>query len=832
MVTVVTARQVLTLAPTRRAAVRRAFVVMSLFSVGCATVLSLSAGLDPAIAQSFTFNPRAPAPPKVTHNKADDGKMLVQANEMDYDNVHSQVSAVGNVQIFYNGSTLEADRVIYDQKTKRLHAEGNVRLTDADGKVTTATILDLSDDYRDGFIDSLRVDSADQTRVAATRAERTEGNFTVFQSGVYTACAPCRDDPKKPPLWQVKAARIIHDQGEKLLYFENARLEFFGVPLAYVPYFYMPDPSVKKKTGFLIPWVMSSSKFGYGLEVPYYWAIAPDYDATIMPRYTTRQGLFLQGEFRQRLVDGSYQIRAYGIDQQDKNAFLRNDGTATPGFRNFRGAIETSGQFSLNERWTWGWDGTLVSDKTFFQDYSVGPYKNFAAVFASPTLEATSDLYLTGVGNRSFFDARTIYYYGLSEADNQKEIPIIHPVIDYNNVINRNIFGGEVSYKANFTSLSRDAASFDAISTNAVNLGLCMPTTADPTVKIPANCLLRGVPGTYTRLSAQADWRRTFIDPFGQVWTPFASLRGDVANADISNQPGVANYLATGDTSIARVMPTIGLEYKYPFISVQPWGTQTVTPIAQVIARPNEPSAGRLPNEDAQSLTFDDTNLFRVDKFSGWDRIEGGGRANVGVEATTQFNRGGFVNMLFGQSYQLFGLNSFAVADATNTGIASGLQTARSDYVGRVSYQPSSRLQFTARTRLDEQSLDMKRLELETRANFDRWSVSFLYGNYAPQPELGFLNRREGFLSSASLKFAPNWVLSGGLRYDLHANSIDQTIFGAGYVDDCFVLALNYITDYTVSGNVTADHRIMFQLGLRTIGNTAVGETVGAFGSH
>ena len=130
-------------------------------------------------------------------------------------------------------------------------------------------------------------------------------------------------------------------------------------------------------------------------------------------------------------------------------------------------------------------------------------------------------------------------------------------------------------------------------------------------------------------------------------------------------------------------MPTVGLEYRYPFINVQPWGTTTIEPIAQVIARPNEPYAGKLPNEDAQSMTFDTTNLFSVDKFSGYDRVEGGGRANVGVQTTTQFDRGGSVNALFGQSYQLFGLNSFAVHDMTNTALDCGLDKPVSDYVGQ-----------------------------------------------------------------------------------------------------------------------------------------------------
>jgi LPS-assembly protein len=350
-------------------------------------------------------------------------------------------------------------------------------------------------------------------------------------------------------------------------------------------------------------------------------------------------------------------------------------------------------------------------------------------------------------------------------------------------------------------------------------------------VKTQANCLLRGVPGAYTRLSGEVDWRRSFTDSAGQILTPFASVRADLIDAEIYNQPGVANYTPTGNTQVARIMPTLGLEYRYPFINVQPWGTTTVEPIAQVIVRPNETHAGSLPNEDAQSLTFDDTNLFRVDKFSGWDREEGGGRANAGIQATTQFDHGGSINVLFGQSYQLFGLNSYAVSDLTNTGINSGLETARSDYVGRFAYQPNSIYTFTTRVRLDEATTQIKRFETEARANFNRWSVSLLYGNYAAQPELGFLTRREGLLGTASFKVASNWLVSGGLRYDLANQKISQYIIGAGYVDDCFILALNYVTDYdyTTIGNLTpvTDHRVMLQIGLRTLGGTSLSQSVG-----
>ena len=769
------------------------------------------AALTPANGQGLTYNqPHArPKPPPAPN----DGQMLVQAVEVDYDYNNSRVSAVGNVQMFYNGTSVEADKVIYDQKTKRLHAEGNIRMTDADGKITYANALDLSDDYRDGFVDSLRVDTEDQTRMAATRADRSKGNYTVFENGVYTACAPCKDDPKKPPLWQVKGARIIHDQNEKMLYFENAQLEFFGVPMAYLPYFSTPDPTVKRKSGFLMATPSQSAVYGYAVDIPYYWAIAPDMDATFTPRITSRQGVLLQGEFRQRLQDGAYQVRAYGIDQLDPNAF-----GGQPGNRQFRGGVDTKGQFAINDKWVWGWDGVMLTDATFFSDYRLSQYRDAYSSFLSLPTEALSQLYLTGVGSRSFFDARTMYF--LSFSGNQQQVPVVHPVVDYSNVINRPIFGGEVSYKTNFTSLTRNDAVFDPITTVANTTGLCTMASADPLARIPTQCLLRGAPGTYTRLTAEAQWRRSFIDPFGQIFTPFAILRADAIDARIANQPGVANFLPVGDTTALRVMPTIGLEYRYPFINVQPWGTTTIEPIAQIIIRPNETYAGKLPNEDAQSLVFDASNLFSVDKFSGYDRVEGGGRANVGVQATTQFDRGGSVNVLFGQSYQLFGMNSFAVQDSINTGVDSGLARQKSDYVARVNYSPNRTYTFSVRGRLDQQTLNVQRFEAEAKANFDRWSVSMIYGNYAPQADLGYLTRREGLLGSASVKVAANWVVTGAARWDLQANQINQYVIGAGYVDDCFVLAANYVTSFSYANAGAAPvlgHAYMFQLGLRTL---------------
>ena len=272
-------------------------------------------------------------------------------------------------------------------------------------------------------------------------------------------------------------------------------------------------------------------------------------------------------------------------------------------------------------------------------------------------------------------------------------------------------------------------------------------------------------------------------------------------------------------------MPTVGLEYRYPFINVQPWGTTTIEPIAQVIVRPNETYAGKLPNEDAQSMVFDASNLFSVDKFSGYDRVEGGGRANVGVQATTQFDRGGSINVLFGQSYQLFGLNSFAVArpDQHRRSIPACRTRAPTMSAASTIRRTGPTRSACARASTRRRS-NVNRFEAEGRASFDRWSVSLMYGNYAAQPELGYLTRREGMLGTASVKVAANWVVSGAARWDLEANKLNQYIVGAGYVDDCFVLAANYVTSYTYSAGTTPpvlSHAFMLQIGLRTIANSA-----------
>ncbi len=235
-----------------------------------------------------------------------------------------------------------------------------------------------------------------------------------------------------------------------------------------------------------------------------------------------------------------------------------------------------------------------MTDTQFLFDYQLSQFTgSFDPFRTGVAAEGVSQLYLTGAGERSYFDIRTIYYYGFSELDNQKQIPIIHPVLDYSNVLPQPVFDGELSYKFNLTSLTRQDAEFNAITQGAADQNLCVSN--NPAVLTPNNCLLRGIAGTYTRASGDVDWRRTLYTNNGQVITPFIRVRGDVASLEAQNAPGMSNYINTGQSEPARFMPAAGVEYRYPFVDVESWGTQTVEPIAQLILRPNETEIGKFP---------------------------------------------------------------------------------------------------------------------------------------------------------------------------------------------------------------------------------------------
>lgn len=823
---------------------------MSLGSVARIAILSmLGATLLPAagVHAQQTLNERFAA--AGTRNEGD--TLVVDASEIVYDNDRNTVSAVGNVSLYYQGRSLQADRVTYDRNTSRVLAEGNAQLRETDGTVASGDRFELTDDFRDGFIDSLHVETSENTRFSAPRAERSAGETTTFTRGTYTACEPCAKNPERPPLWQVKAARIIHNNSEQMIYYEDATIEFFGVPLAYIPYFSTPDPTVRRKTGLLTPRYTYSSATGFGVSTPFFWALAPDYDLTLTPSFLTKQGVLGQAEWRQRFLSGSYIIRAAGIFQQDESVFLESP--FGPRDRDFRGSIESAGRFDINRNWHWGWDVALVSDKWFLENYNVRSESLTNTFFK----ESTSTAYLLGRTDRAFFDLRGYYFKTLGQDDWQKQQPVVAPTLDYNRRFQGpGRLGGELELDLNLTNLFREAAQYQAVpgyDTRTFPDGTPFETCA---VFEPDRCLVRGIGGRYTRISTSLNWRRSFVDPLGQVWQPFAGVRVDgfarSLNATRFQNDQISNFLNVNgnDTITSRVTPTVGIEYRYPFVASSPkWGTHTIEPIAQIVARPNETRIGQLPNEDAQSLVFDTTNLFAWDKFGGYDRAEGGVRANVGLKYTVQTDSGAYGQAMFGQSFHIGGRNSYRQYDISGAGQDSGLENSRSDYVASLQVVPRQGLSFLGNARFDESDFSVERLDAQANASFGRFNAGLVFARYEAQPSLGYPYRRTGLGPNASLKITDNFSVRGSVLFDLDRGLEERYKYRAGlvdtytksntwnaanmslgmtYQDECVVFDVVYTSSMKdkSSGTKRSDSAIMVRLELRTLGEVSFSQDV------
>ncbi|MGL4728755.1 MAG: LPS-assembly protein LptD, partial [Bosea sp. (in: a-proteobacteria)] len=449
---------------------------------------------------------------------------------------------------------------------------------------------------------------------------------------------------------------------------------------------------------------------------------------------------------------------------------------------------------------------------------------------------------------------RTLYY-----TDWQKQQPIVHPVLDYDKRhTGPGWLGGEVTVNANVTSLSRDAAAFQQIPRNGTYLfsypnGVLYDTCA---VFRRGSCILRGLGGQYNRATVEVAWRRNIIDGFGQVWTPYASLRGDgvFAEMDTTNYQNAqqVNFANANGDNYGRALPTVGLTYRYPFVANTGWGTHIIEPIGQIAARPNESRVRTTFNEDAQSLVFDDTNLFAFNKFSGYDRTEGGVRANVGMQYTGHFGKNAYANAMFGQSYHLAGTNSFNLGDMANTGRNSGLERDKSDYVAAAQFSPGSGWLFSAKGRFDQQDFANKRAEVSGSYSREGWSTTATYARYERQPELGFDRRREGLFVSQSLEVVKGWTVRSSVLFDMDKYLLDRETFATNYInwvnypgilaqparpksdllyptsialglqyrDECTIFDVNYTRSRAdrFNGGKQDGHTLLFRLELRTLG--------------
>jgi LPS-assembly protein len=753
-------------------------LLRALVCLATATVMSLLL-LPPAAAQDPSLTISTPTPkafpkkpggilgPKPNIDRAQ--PLYMQADQLLYDTRNNRVIAQGNVEIYYNNYVLTADQVVYDQNVNKLIAEGNAQLKDPNGGITRADRFEALDDFRDAFIQSLSVVTADETRIAAERASRREGNTTEYERGRFT---PCKNDPGVPPLWCISAARIVHDQRAASITYQDAQFELFGVPILYTPYFQHPDPTVKHRSGFLMPSFSNSTTLGFSVELPYYFALAPNYDFTFHPKYFSKFGTLWQGDFRHRLASGQYTVKIAAIDQGDEATALSvND----PGWR---GSVETRGQFSLSSWWRFGWDITAESDESF---------RRFYKLDSMLQTDRVNTVYLQGMSERNYFAAKFYQFGGLLLTDTPYANSWVHPVIDYNYIVGTPVLGGELSFTGHARSMTRS----DSTDTS--------------------------------RLVMEANWRRKMIDPIGQVFTPFAHASGDVYSYTDARDPVTLQPIP--DNTVLRGVAAAGVLYSYPFVAHTASASHVFEPTAQIIARQNRVNQQRLPDEDAKSLVFDDTLLFDIDKFSGYDRYETGTRANVGLQYTLQTMTGIYGRAVFGQSFHLAGENAFInpgldAAGNYNFSPTSGLETSRSDYVAGLYISPLTNLSFITQSRFDERDWTLRRNDTIVSGGYGPLSGSVAYSFTHFDPVVSQIDNQQELIPSVALRLTNHWTLSGTMRYDIDGRFRIQDVIGLRYADECFVLTASYIETFVENQalDLRPDRTVMVRFALKHLG--------------
>lgn len=684
-------------------------------------------GLAAALAAIFVIFAQ-PARAQISVDELDDTPALISADQVTFDEKLNIVTASGNVEISQGDRIVKADAVSYNMNTNVVSATGNVALLEPTGEVLFAEYVELTQDLREGFIRDIRVLLSDRSRLAAANGQRSGGNRTVLNRAIFSPCNLCKDDPTKAPLWQLKANKVIHDQAEQEIRYYDARMEIFGIPVAYTPYLSHPDPTVKKKSGFLAPTFRESDTLGFSAQVPYFWNIAPNQDLTFAPIITSEQGPVAAGEYRHLFTNGFLDISGSATiaDREDRNNEIEEE--------RFRGHIDAEGRFDIDDTWRWGFDVRRSSDDTYQRVYDFGSDRTL-----------TSRAFVEGFRGRNYAAVNSFAFQGLRESDNNDESPIILPLADYN-------FVSE-------------------------------PLVADSVVRLDANLLALTRPEgrDSRRASLVGGWDLPFTSPLGDSYKFTAQVQADGywVNGVDPDSDNVNPSGSTFDGFTGRVFPQLAAEWRYPWIQNNESFSQVIEPIVQVIAAPNGSNPGEIPNEDSRDFEFDDTNIFSLNRFAGLDRVDSGSRVNYGFKWSL-FQGVGSSEAFIGQSYAFKENDDFS----ENSGLADHF----SDFVGRVRINPIDEIDLLYRFRVDDEDFEARRNELSLTVGppLLRLGVNYLF--LGDTSEVDEFDDREEVTVTVSSQLSQYWSAFASHRRDIEEENSLETRIGLTYQDECFLI--------------------------------------------
>jgi LPS-assembly protein len=540
----------------------------------------------PSVSAQPTTGQQREAPDKRT-------PVRFSADEVTYDKQLGIITLRGKVQLFQGERILTADTVTYNQTNDLATANGNVVLMEPTGEVVFSTHMELTKDLKEGMLNDIRMLLADNSRFAANGGS-LRGTRTYLNQAVFSPCELCAKDPSRPPLWQIKAAKVMHDSQTKDIYFRDMTLELWGIPVFYTPYFSAPDPTVKRRTGVLPPEFALSSHFGASITLPYYWAISDSEDFTIAPRITTKGGQGLDLEYRRRFDSGSIDLLGSGI--YDPNNNVAGD---------FRGHIDGKGRFEINDSWRAGFDAERTTDKTYLREYG----------FKQPPAYLQSDVFVEGFSARSYASANAYLFQQLRNDLHDRQTPVVAPLFQGQLVGDPDRWGGHYTLDARMANIMREEGTDS------------------------------------TKLSVRAAWTLPYIGGWGDVWKFTTSLQGDIYDVHNGIDPNDPTRKFTGVTG--RILPQASLEWRWPLVSRSADNSyKLIEPIVVASVAPSLGRQWRIPNEESADIVFDETNLLNPNRFVGTDRLEGGQRITYGARFGLFSANGDATTLFLGQSFR------------------------------------------------------------------------------------------------------------------------------------------------------------------------------------
>ncbi len=694
-----------------------------------------------------------------------DKETLITATTMASDQTTGIITATGHVEISRSNYILHADKVTYNQKTGVMHAEGHVAMLTPSGEVQFSDSQDVTGDMKQGFAENLKVIFPDNSRLAAPLAQRYDERYTVADHGIYTSCNVCKTDPNNPPLWQVKADQIVHDNSEHELYYHNATVEFVGVPVGYTPYFSTPDPTVDRRQGFLTPTPGYNSTLGAFIHVPYYFDISPDEDATITPTFSQTDKVQMEGEIRKRFENGMMQF-----DGSFVRADLINDAGIDQG-QQWRGHLFGTALFNLDNVWRAGSDIQFASDKSYLPRY------NYTGLD-----QLTNRVYVEGFQGRDYAAVNSYYFQDLRPGPTTAQ-PFVLPEAVFSALGEPGqTFGGRWSMNGNMLITARD--------NGTMQLNQQGPDTR--------------------RLYYDAGWERQLISNTGLVTELSTMARVDAESADnVINPDGSGENFNNVMTAHQFEQATATL--RYPMARSGGSYQQLLEPIVSVTAAPVVHPDIHQPIEDSMDVQFDETNLFAANRFTGYDLIEGGNRAVYGLRNAITGNNGSRIDVFGGESYQFSQHDNFP--------LSSGLHQHQSDYVGRIEFVPDDWFTFDYGFRYDQQTLSSQRQDalisvgtplFRPFVHYISGDITDTFGNVYNNKEVigGFgstFNKYYGLYVDHTQAFSPQ----PGPRSD------DAIL---SYTDECYIFAITVSRNDLNRVDIASGTSVMFHMFLKNVG--------------